>query len=316
MDHGRNEAQPPRRLLAFDTSTSSLAVAVMDGGKLLAERNIHAERNHSAYLVSAIGDALAAAGVARTELDGIAVGVGPGSYTGARIAVTTAKTLAWGLRLPVYGVSSLEALALGGWAHGARQDAAALGAALEGANGGEMGVGAGAGEVGSTGDDAETGGPGSVASGTGRTGEAPVPGTSAAGDHWIVPLVDARRGQVYTALFAAQAGRLPERLEPDAIRLMAGWTEQLAGLLRTLRPEDRPTGVWFVGETAQHEPAVEALRPLLGEALHLIPYELEGIWIGLAGARRARRGGGDDAHALEPNYTQLAEAEAKRLRGR
>lgn len=273
MEHEHNETRPLRRLLAFDTSTSSLAVAVMENGKLLAEQHIHAERNHSAYLVSAIGDALAAAGVAPAELDGIAVGVGPGSYTGARIAVTTAKTLAWSLRLPVFGVSSLEAIALGGWARGAGQDAAVLGSALM----------------------------------------QPAPENRASGD-WIIPLVDARRGQVYTALFVAAAGRLPERLEPDAIRLMAGWAEELAGRLSALAPDDRPAGVWFVGETAQHEPAAEALRPLLGEALHLVPYELEGTWIGLTGARRALAGTGDEVHALEPNYTQLAEAEAKRLR--
>ncbi|WP_407944592.1 tRNA (adenosine(37)-N6)-threonylcarbamoyltransferase complex dimerization subunit type 1 TsaB [Paenibacillus rubinfantis] len=112
------EQQQPQRLLALDTATSSLAVAVTEGGRVLAERNIHAERNHSAYLVTAIGDCLKAAGLAKQDLDGIAVGIGPGSYTGIRIAVTTAKTLAWSLRLPVYGVSSLAALALGGWASG------------------------------------------------------------------------------------------------------------------------------------------------------------------------------------------------------
>ncbi len=283
MNHESNEERPLQRLLALDTSTSSLAVAVMENGKLLAEKNIHAERNHSAYLVSAIGDVLTAAGVAKAELDGIAVGVGPGSYTGARIAVTTAKTLAWALRLPVFGVSSLEAIALGGWARSAGQDAAAIGAALS---------------------------PSAEAAKSGAVRQ-----SRSAGD-WIVPLVDARRGQAYTALFAAEAGRMPERLEPDGIRLMASWTEQLAGLLDSLAPEERPSGVWFVGETALHEPAVEMLRPILGEVLHLIPYELEGIWAGLAGARRALLRGGDDMHALEPNYTQLAEAEAKRLRER
>ena len=83
--------RPQQRLLAFDTSTSSLAVAVMENGKLLAEQNIHAERNHSAYLVTAIEKVLEGAGITKQELDGIAVGVGPGSYTGIRIAVTTAS---------------------------------------------------------------------------------------------------------------------------------------------------------------------------------------------------------------------------------
>lgn len=276
------EVQPIsiRRLLAFDTSTSSLAVAVMEDGKLLAERNVRAERNHSAYLVGAIGDALAAAGIAKAALDGVAVGVGPGSYTGARIAVTTAKTLAWALHLPVYGLSSLEALAWGGFAQGAGLDAANLGVPTA---------------------------PAAASAGAAGT----------SGDHWVIPLVDARRGQAYTALFAAGAGRpSPERMEPDAVRLMADWTEQLGARLRELTPEERPAGVWFVGETGQHAPVAETLRPLLGEALHVIPYELEGIAVGLAAVRRARTAGGDEVHALEPNYTQLAEAEAKRLRER
>lgn len=279
MKNNQNEPQPLRRLLAFDTSTSSLAVAVMEEGRLLAETNIHAERNHSAYLVSAIGEALSAAGVAKADLDGIAVGVGPGSYTGARIAVTTAKTLAWSLGLPVYGISSLEALAIGGFARGSEFDPAALGAAAA-----------------------------SV-----RVAEDQGGGNAA---HWIVPLVDARRGQAYTALFAAEAGRMPERVKPDAIRLTADWVAELEGMLEALEPNERPTGVWFVGETSLHETAAETLRAQMGDGLRLFPYELEGIAAGLAGIRRSRLRGGDDVHAIEPNYTQLAEAEAKRLRGR
>lgn len=298
QEHERNGDRAQGRILAFDTSTSSLAVAVMENGKVLAERNIHAERNHSAYLVEAIGEALAAAGVAKAELDGIAVGVGPGSYTGARIAVTTAKTLAWALSLPVYGVSSLEAIALGGWARGTAQDAALLGRTLSVEPSGTLREDA----------------PGQAADST--LEPQAKKGSSGGSGHWIVPLVDARRGQAYTALFGAEAGMMPERLEPDGIRLMSVWTEQLSGLLEALAPEDRPSGVWFVGETALHEPAAEALRPLLGDALHLIPYELEGTWIGLTGTRRVGLRGGDDVHALEPNYTQLAEAEAKRLRER
>ncbi|GGG02261.1 tRNA (adenosine(37)-N6)-threonylcarbamoyltransferase complex dimerization subunit type 1 TsaB [Paenibacillus aceti] len=271
----KNGSRPQQRLLAFDTSTSSLAVAVMENGTLLAEQNIHAERNHSAYLVTAIEKALEAAGITKQELDGIAVGIGPGSYTGIRIAVTTAKTLAWALHVPVFGVSSLEATALGAWAKGTNQDAAVLGASAIGA--------ASRSEANS-------------------------------GEHWIIPLVDARRGQVYTALFAAQSGSLPRRLELDGIRLMDRWVAQLSELLQSYAPEERPAAIWFVGDVALHEASAEALRPLVGDRLHITSYELEGIWMGLVGTARSCSGAGDEVHALEPNYTQLAEAEAKLLR--
>ncbi|MGG3454926.1 tRNA (adenosine(37)-N6)-threonylcarbamoyltransferase complex dimerization subunit type 1 TsaB [Paenibacillus rhizolycopersici] len=268
--------RPPQRLLAFDTATSSLAVAVTEGGRVLAERNIHAERNHSAYLVTAIGDCLEAVGLAKQDLDGIAVGIGPGSYTGIRIAVTTAKTLAWSLRLPVYGVSSLAALALGGWAGASGQDAAALG---------------------------------ELAARRGEEGR-----RATAGGHWIAPLIDARRGQAYTALFGVPApGGWPERLEPDAIRLMDGWADELQRQLEQLPPDERPARLWFVGETEKHEAAISPLIAAFGELVQLVPYELEGAWMGIAGMARTWLPA-DEVHALEPNYTQLAEAEAKRLR--
>lgn len=278
-----------RRLLAFDTSTSSLAVAVMEGGTLLAEHHLHAERNHSAVLISAIQEALDKASIHKSMLDGIAVGVGPGSYTGARIAVTTAKTLAWALKLPVYGMSSLEALALGGWARAAGQTVAALGASAASCGGRP------------------------AADASQDAAEELVSGD------WIVPLMDGRRGQVYTALFTAKPDRMPERLASDGIRLMAGWMSELAGRLEAVAPVERPARIWIVGETetgkVQHhaEVAREVLGPHAGETLRVFPYELEGSWVGLAGLRRSLLGDSDQLHTLEPNYTQLAEAEAKRL---
>ncbi|WP_110931628.1 tRNA (adenosine(37)-N6)-threonylcarbamoyltransferase complex dimerization subunit type 1 TsaB [Paenibacillus bouchesdurhonensis] len=269
--------QPRQRLLALDTSTSILSVAVMEDGKLLAERNIRAERNHSAYLVTAIEEALAEAGLDKKELDGIAVGVGPGSYTGVRIAVTTAKTLAWSLQLPVSAVSSLAAIAFGGFAAGTGQAAEQFSPACP----------------------------------------APAEMTASVGysaEHWIIPLVDARRGQAYTALFSAAEGRVPYRIEPDAIRLVADWLGELARRLEALPPEQRPAGVWFVGDTAIHAATLESLRSLLGEALHICEYELEAVWLGLVGSEQFLQGAYDDVHTLEPNYTQLAEAEAKKLR--
>ncbi|MEY4479744.1 MAG: tRNA ((37)-N6)-threonylcarbamoyltransferase complex dimerization subunit type 1 TsaB [Bacillota bacterium] len=98
--------------LAMDTSTTTLTVAVLRDGELLAEHSDRAERNHSIRLVPAIEEILREAGVTKQQLNGIAVGHGPGSYTGVRIAATVAKTFAWSLGIPLVGVSSLAALAL------------------------------------------------------------------------------------------------------------------------------------------------------------------------------------------------------------
>ncbi|WP_434756720.1 tRNA (adenosine(37)-N6)-threonylcarbamoyltransferase complex dimerization subunit type 1 TsaB [Paenibacillus amylolyticus] len=259
-----------------------MAAAVMEGRSLLEERNERAERNHSVHVVPVMEQLLAASSTEPGQLDGIAVGIGPGSYTGIRIAVTASKTLAWAWDIPVAGVSSLQALAWGGWHSGlaAKAQAAA--------------------------DDA--------AAGAGGTPSADQGGTSAAPVHWIVPLVDARRGQAYTALFASAGSDTPSRLAPDAIRQMDGWLEELAARLAEAAPEERPAAVWIVGETGQHAAAAAELRCPAGTALQLVPYELEGRWIGRLGAEALLAGQRDDVHALVPNYTQLSEAEANLLR--
>jgi len=99
--------------LAMDTSTASMAIALFHDGRLVRESLSVSERNHSIRLVPAIRELAASCGIKVGELDGVAVGHGPGSYTGIRIAVTVAKMFAWSLDLPLIAVSSLEALAYG-----------------------------------------------------------------------------------------------------------------------------------------------------------------------------------------------------------
>lgn len=262
--------QPRKRFLALDTATATLGVAVTESGRVVHEINASGERNHSVHLLPIIGEALQRSGGAEM-LKGITVGVGPGSYTGTRIAVTAAKSLAWSWKLPVVGVSTLQALAWGGWNAGAGspEDAASLGA---------------------------------------RPGEG-------FGPDWIVPLLDARRGQAYTALFAAQGGEAPRRLASDRVRLMADWVGALAERIEAAKAQGEcPRRLWFVGETAVHGGA-ESLKPLEGAAeLRAQPYELEGRWIGFLGEARHASGDTDDVHSLIPNYTQLAEAEANLLK--
>jgi tRNA threonylcarbamoyladenosine biosynthesis protein TsaB len=101
------------RLLALDTSTAAMSIAILEEGQLLQEAHIHADRTHSLHLMPMIKQLILDSGMKLSDLSGIAVGVGPGSYTGVRIGVTAAKTLAWTLKLPIIGVSSLEAMAYG-----------------------------------------------------------------------------------------------------------------------------------------------------------------------------------------------------------
>lgn len=99
-------------ILAIDTASSVSSVAVASEGKLQAEVTVEAGRTHSETLLSHIEGALSFAGVERSALTGVAVSIGPGSFTGLRIGLATAKAIAYGLGIPLVGVSTLAALAL------------------------------------------------------------------------------------------------------------------------------------------------------------------------------------------------------------
>ncbi|MET3208002.1 UNVERIFIED_CONTAM: tRNA threonylcarbamoyladenosine biosynthesis protein TsaB [Paenibacillus sp. PvR008] len=275
-EHTDENVKPRERFLALDTATTVMAAALMNGKELLGESNVYGERNHSVHVISELERLLSEDGLTRDDVDGIAVGVGPGSYTGIRIAVTAAKTLAWAWGVPVTSVSTLHALAWGGWSRGTEPQEQEAGSELASKH--------------SAGEQAAD---------------------------WIVPVLDARRGQVYTGLFAANVDGdtgIPQRLEPDAIRLMATWTEALLQRLEALPPEGRPAVIWLVGETAVHAETAERLRAW--SELRIVPYELEGRWVGRLGADKLLRQEHDELHTLVPNYTQLAEAEANLLRQR
>lgn len=98
-------------ILAIDTSNYVMGVAVLKEGAVAGEYVTNIKKNHSIRLMPAIDQVMKETGTKPEELDRIAVAHGPGSYTGVRIGLTTAKTMAWSLGIPVVGVSSLEAVA-------------------------------------------------------------------------------------------------------------------------------------------------------------------------------------------------------------
>ena len=104
------EADTSMNLLALDTSTEACSAALLIGGKVI-ERSEIAPRRHAELILPMIESLLGEAGISRRQIDAIAVGRGPGAFTGVRLAISVAQGLALGLDVPVLPVSSLAALA-------------------------------------------------------------------------------------------------------------------------------------------------------------------------------------------------------------
>lgn len=147
-------------ILGIDTATLSCSVALLQGDTVLAEMTMNIKKTHSERLMPLLDQMLRESGIEREKLEAIAVAAGPGSFTGLRIGVATARALAQGLDIPAVPVSTLQALA-----------------------------------------------------------EAvPAPGAH------ICPILDARRGEVYTALYRRSlppATTLETLIEPTAITLVS-----------------------------------------------------------------------------------------------
>ena len=162
------------KLLALETSAHVASVAIVDETGLIGELTLHTEMTHSQKLMPAIESLMAQLDLKIADMDGIAVASGPGSFTGIRIGVATAKGLAHGSGLKVIPVSTLEALA---W----------------------------------------------------NLAGCPVR---------VCPIMDARRDQVYTALFDCNA-ETPNRIWEDQALSVSELSERL-------RADGIP--VWFVGD--------------------------------------------------------------------
>lgn len=227
------------KILAFETSAKAASVALTEDGKLLGESYQNTGLTHSQTLMVMAEDLLKTCGYTPRQIEGVAVAAGPGSFTGVRIGVAAAKGFAWGAQLPCWGVSTLEAMALG------------------------MGV---------------------------YTG-------------YVLPVMDARRNQVYNALFRAQGGKLT-RLCPDrAIAL-----EELAEEIKNL---EEPIFLVGDGSILCYNTLKEAVPELVLPPEHRMHQRASGV--ALAVERMRRDGESGSAAELTPNYLRLSQAERERL---
>ena len=99
------------RILMIETSTECCSVALSEGAAIVARRVDETPRQQSSLLAPYIADVLQEAGVTAAQLDAVAVSEGPGSYTGLRVGVSTAKGICFGVGVPLIGVDTLQILA-------------------------------------------------------------------------------------------------------------------------------------------------------------------------------------------------------------
>ena len=224
-------------LLAFETSAKAASVALFQGDKLLGESYQNTGLTHSQTLMVMAEDLIAQCGHTPGDVTHVAVAAGPGSFTGVRIGVAAAKGFAWGKELPCFGVSTLEAMALG------------------------LGVWEGT----------------------------------------VVCAMDARRAQVYNAVFEAKNGELT-RICPDRAISLAELGEELKSVSGP---------IYLVGDGAA------LCHRTLTEIPLILPPEWKqhqrAVGVGLAALNAIAKGESGDAAALAPNYLRLSQAERERL---
>ncbi len=226
--------------LGLDTATARGSVALALPGEILAEAALQERAGHARDLLSRIDELLKARGLKARDLIGIGVAAGPGSFTGIRVGMATAKGLAYALQIGLAGISTLEAIA--------RETRRAH---LEPAGG-------------------------------------------------ICATMEAGRGEIYAALFRAEAGE-PLRSTPD----------------RSCRPADLvadlPEGVMLAGDAAER---IWLMARQRGRALvaPLVPCPLLAGAIALWAGSAIAPGAGYPMGSPGPNYVRPSDAEAARRR--
>ena len=226
------------RILAFETSAKAASAALLEDDRLLGESYLNCGQTHSRTLMKLAQELLCACDLTAQDVDAVACAAGPGSFTGVRIGVAAAKGFAWGRQLPLYGVSTLEAMALG----------------------------------------------------------------AAVCDGVYCACMDARREQVYNALFCVKDGEFTRLCEDRALAI----SELAAELSKIEAP------VWLVGDGAKL--CFDALHARLSQ-LRLLPEHLRqqrAAGVALCAQRMADAAEKGDAKTLAPSYLRLSQAERER----
>src|SRR5690625_4603249 len=99
-------------ILAIDTTTETLGIALVQNQQVKIEYIAHGNNDHAVRLMPSLVNLMEQIKLKPNELNAIVVSSGPGSYTGTRIGITTAKTMAWSLNIPVYSIYSLYSLSV------------------------------------------------------------------------------------------------------------------------------------------------------------------------------------------------------------
>ena len=99
-------------VIAIETTTMVGSIAIVDNARVIAEVTLNARATHSERLMATVNRLLNDAGLAVDDMDAIAVSIGPGSFTGLRIGISTAKGLSYASGKPLIGIPTLDALAL------------------------------------------------------------------------------------------------------------------------------------------------------------------------------------------------------------
>jgi tRNA threonylcarbamoyladenosine biosynthesis protein TsaB len=226
-------------VLGIDTGGPRTDLALVAGGQVLGEAS-HSVVSHGAELPAAVTGLLGRVGLSLRELSAVAIGIGPGSFTGLRVGLSYAKGLKLAIGCALLGIPSLDTLALAAEAE-----------------------------------------------------------SSTASGRLICPVLDARKGEVYAALYRTSGNGL-EKLSDD-----------LVVTLENLAPHLGPD-VLLVGDAKAEEACSLAVRAG-GRAtcLEIAGLRLRGRVVAALGAARLVAGEADDAFVLEPLYVRTAEATFK-----